>query len=303
MSQERKQIDFMRYRLIAAIISVLLVVASIGSFATKGLNLGLDFSGGTLMELQYDATADVDLARSTLADAGLTSAVVVNFGTETDVLVRVRNNIEQEAALVVVEKLESVSGANIELVRLEFVGPQVGEELREDGGLGLLAALLVVMLYVAFRFQYKFSIGAVTALFHDVIITLGLFSFFQWEFDLTVLAALLAVIGYSLNDTIVVFDRIRENFRGLRGVAAVDTVNISLTQTLTRTLVTSFTTLIVVVVLFLFGGEMIHNFALALIIGVLIGTYSSIFVASAAVLSMNVQGRDLIVEELSLIHI
>ena len=297
MSQERKQIDFMRYRLIAAIISVLLVVASIGSFATKGLNLGLDFSGGTLMELQYDATADVDLARSTLADAGLTSAVVVNFGTETDVLVRVRNNIEQEAALVVVEKLESVSGANIELVRLEFVGPQVGEELREDGGLGLLAALLVVMLYVAFRFQYKFSIGAVTALFHDVIITLGLFSFFQWEFDLTVLAALLAVIGYSLNDTIVVFDRIRENFRGLRGVAAVDTVNISLTQTLTRTLVTSFTTLIVVVVLFLFGGEMIHNFALALIIGVLIGTYSSIFVASAAVLSMNVQGRDLIVEE------
>lgn len=297
MQQERKHINFMGYRKVAAIISVILVVGSIASLAIKGLNLGLDFSGGTLVELEYSQPADIQSVRNSLATQGLESAVVVHFGSDTDVLIRVREKLDQERALELATALESESGAEIEVLRVEFVGPQVGEELREDGGLGLLTALLVVMLYVAFRFQYKFSIGAVVALFHDVLITLGLFSFFGWEFDLTVLAALLAVIGYSLNDTIVVFDRIRENFRTVRGLEPIDTINLSLTQTLTRTLVTSLTTLLVLVVLFFFGGEMIHNFSLGLIIGVIIGTYSSIFVASNTVLAMNVQGKDLIPPE------
>lgn len=295
--KDQIKIHFMSYRKVAAIISVLLVIGSITSLATRGLNLGLDFSGGTLIELAYDRPADVESVRGSLVENGLESAVVVHFGAETDVLIRVGENIEQARALTLAASLEQESGAQIEVQRVEFVGPQVGEELREDGGLGLLAALLVVMLYVAMRFQYKFSIGAVVALFHDVIITLGLFSVFGWEFDLTVLAALLAVIGYSLNDTIVVFDRIRENFRGVRGMESEDLINLSLSQTLSRTLVTSLTTLIVLLVLFFFGGEMIHNFSLGLIIGVLIGTYSSIFVASNVVLAMNIQGRDLIPAE------
>ena len=297
MLNEKKRINFMGYRKIAAAISVVVLICSIVSLATKGLNLGLDFSGGTLIELEYSQPADVEAVRGTLATEGLESAVVVHFGADTDVLIRVRDNLDQERALELASVLEAESGAEIEVLRVEFVGPQVGEELREDGGLGLLAALIVVMLYVALRFQYKFSIGAVIALFHDVLITLGLFSVFGWEFDLTVLAALLAVIGYSLNDTIVVFDRIRENFRSVRGLEPIDTVNLSLTQTLNRTLVTSLTTLLVLVVLFFFGGEMIHNFSLGLIIGVLIGTYSSIFVASNVVLAMNVQGKDLIPPE------
>ena len=290
-------INFMGMRKVAAIASILLVLASIVSLATKGLNLGLDFSGGSLMELTYDRPAVVDDVRTELVNRGYDTAVVVHFGAESDVLVRVRDNLEQPDALEIASGLSAASGAEIELVRLEFVGPQVGEELREDGGLGLLAALIVVMLYVAVRFQYKFSVGAVAALFHDVIITLGLFSIFHWEFDLTVLAALLAVIGYSLNDTIVVFDRIRENFRGLRGKTPLEIANISLSQTLARTLVTSLTTLIVLIVLYMLGGEMINNFALALIIGVLIGTYSSIFVASTSVLALRIEGRDMIAPE------
>ena len=297
MKQEQKRINFMGFRIIAAAISVIFLVGSIASLATKGLNLGLDFSGGTLVEFGYSQPANIQAVRSSLAAQGLESAVVVHFGSDTEVLIRVRDNLDQARALELADILASESGAEIEVLRVEFVGPQVGEELREDGGLGLLTALLVVMLYVAFRFQYKFSVGAVVALFHDVLITLGLFSFFGWEFDLTVLAALLAVIGYSLNDTIVVFDRIRENFRSVRGLEPVDTVNLSLTQTLSRTLVTSLTTLLVLVVLFFFGGEMIHNFSLGLIIGVVIGTYSSIFVASSTVLAMKVQGKDLIPPE------
>lgn len=297
MQQEKKYISFMGYRKIAAAISIIVLVGSIFSLATKGLNLGLDFSGGTLVELEYNEPADIQSVRNSLAEQGLESAIVVHFGSDTDVLIRVRDSLDQARALELASFLQAESGAAIEVLRVEFVGPQIGEELREDGGLGLLTALLVVMLYVAFRFQYKFSIGAVVALFHDVLITLGLFSFFGWEFDLTVLAALLAVIGYSLNDTIVVFDRIRENFRSVRGLEPIDTINLSLTQTLTRTLVTSLTTLLVLVVLFFFGGEMIHNFSLGLIIGVIIGTYSSIFVASNIVLAMNVQGKDLIPPE------
>ena len=249
------------------------------------------------MEFQFDKPADVEQARALLVERGLDSAVVVYFGSDTDIKVQVRDKLVQDDAEAIALALEEQSDASIDLRRVEFVGPQIGEELREDGGLGLVAALLVVMLYVAMRFQYKFSLAAVIALFHDVLITLGLFSIFQWEFDLTVLAALLALIGYSLNDTIVVFDRIRENFRALRGVEAEEAVNVSLSQTLSRTLVTSLTTLLVLIVLFFFGGEMIHNFSLGLIIGVMIGTYSSIFVASSAVLAMNVKAKDLMPPE------
>lgn len=292
-TKEPKVIKFMAYRKLAAIASCLLVLASIVSFSIQGLNLGLDFSGGTLIEFQYDQSADVQDIRDHMVEEGLPSAVVVHFGSDSDVMVRVRDNVDQVRAQELAQSLEEQSGATIDIQRVEYVGPQVGEELRESGGMGLLAALLVVMMYVAIRFQYKFSIGAVAALFHDVVITLGLFSIFQWEFDLTVLAALLALIGYSLNDTIVVFDRIRENFRSLRGVDPETTVDISLTQTLSRTLVTSLTTLIVLMVLFLFGGEMINKFSLGLIIGVVIGTYSSVFVASNVVLSMNLAAQDL----------
>ncbi len=290
---ETRVIDFMAQRKTAAVVSILVLVTSIFSLSTRGLNLGLDFSGGTLIELKYDQPADVEQVRQHMVAEGLSSAVVVHFGADTEVLIRVRDNLDQGRAQQLATQLAENSAAEIRVQRVEYVGPQVGQELREDGGLGLVAALLIVMIYVALRFQYKFSIGAVAALFHDVLITLGLFSIFQWEFDLTVLAALLALIGYSLNDTIVVFDRIRENFRSLRGTSAIETLNISLSQTLSRTIVTSLTTLLVLIVLFSFGGEMIHNFSLGLIIGVLIGTYSSIFVASNVVLAMNVKAVDL----------
>ncbi len=224
---EIKVINFMRSRKIAALLSVIAVIGSIASLSYQGLNLGLDFSGGTLLELQYDRPANVEEIRVDLAEQQLPSAMVVYFGSDSDILIRVRDNLGQERAEVIANTLAQNSGAEIDLQRVEYVGPQVGEELREDGGLGMVAALLVVMLYVAIRFQYKFSIGAVVALFHDVIITLGLFSIFRWEFDLTVLAALLAIIGYSLNDTIVVFDRIRENFRAVRGKDPEEVVNIS----------------------------------------------------------------------------
>jgi len=294
---EIKVINFMRSRKIAALLSVIAVIGSIASLSYQGLNLGLDFSGGTLLELQYDRPANVEEIRVDLAEQQLPSAIVVYFGSDSDILIRVRDNLGQERAEVIANTLAQNSSAEIDLQRVEYVGPQVGEELREDGGLGMVAALLVVMLYVAIRFQYKFSIGAVVALFHDVIITLGLFSIFRWEFDLTVLAALLAIIGYSLNDTIVVFDRIRENFRAVRGKDPEEVVNISLSQTISRTLITSLTTLIVLVVLFILGGEMIHYFSLALILGIMVGTYSSIFVASNLVLSLNIQSKDLMPPE------
>jgi len=287
----------MRSRKIAALLSVIAVIGSIASLSYQGLNLGLDFSGGTLLELQYDRPANVEEIRVDLAEQQLPSAMVVYFGSDSDILIRVRDNLGQERAEIIANTLAQNSGAEIDLQRVEYVGPQVGEELREDGGLGMVAALLVVMLYVAIRFQYKFSIGAVVALFHDVIITLGLFSIFRWEFDLTVLAALLAIIGYSLNDTIVVFDRIRENFRAVRGKDPEEVVNISLTQTISRTLITSLTTLMVLVVLFVLGGEMIHYFSLALILGIVVGTYSSIFVAANLVLSLNIQSKDLMPPE------
>ena len=314
MSEPTKIINFMALRRPAAIVSVVLILLSLLSLGTRGLNLGLDFSGGTLVELEFHSAPDIDDVRTELVNLGVADAIVVFFGSQTDVLLRTREQMvpdcETDASIAasaaaegrlcvdsVVGDLNAALANQSDVIRIEAVGPQVGEELREDGGLGLLAALLVVMLYVSVRFQYKFSIGAVLALFHDVIIVLGLFSLFQWNFDLSVLAAMLAVIGYSLNDTIVVFDRIRENFRTLRRTETLDAINITLTQVLDRTLVTSLTTLLVLVVLFLLGGEMIRYFSLALILGIVVGTYSSIYIATNALLLLKVQVQDLVPQE------
>ncbi|MDX1452078.1 MAG: protein translocase subunit SecF [Oleiphilaceae bacterium] len=290
-----KQIDFMGKRKVAGAISILLLLASIASLAVQGLALGLDFTGGTLVEVEYQEAPNVEDVRQQLVAAGYDKLVVQKFGSDTAILVRLSQGFSDTVGNEVTEVLAS-TGAGVELKRAEFVGAQVGEELREQGGLGLLLALALVMVYVALRFQFKFSIGAVAALIHDVIIVLGIFSILGWDFDLTVLAALLAVIGYSLNDTIVVSDRIRENFRKLRKSEPLEVINISLTQTLSRTLVTSATTLLVLVALYLVGGEMINGFAKALLIGVLVGTYSSIYVASNVLMLMGITKEDLIVE-------
>lgn len=288
-----KQIDFMGKRKIAACFSIALLLISIGSLAFKGLNLGLDFTGGTLVEVEYESAPNLEEVRSQLLNAGYENVVVQNFGASTDVLVRLAESFNDKVGLQVVSSL-SATGESVSLMRAEFVGAQVGEELREQGGLGLLLALALVMIYVALRFQFKFSVGAVAALIHDVIIVIGVFSIMGWDFDLTVLAALLAVIGYSLNDTIVVSDRIRENFRLLRKIEPLEVINVSLTQTLSRTLVTSLTTILVLLSLYFFGGEMINGFAKALLVGVLIGTYSSIYVAGNILLLMGITKEDLI---------
>ena len=289
-------VNFMGQRKVAFILSIFLIIGSIVSFGTKGLVLGLDFTGGTQIEVGYQESANLIDIRAQLTKAGFETPVVVHFGSERDVLIRMQGKPESGLSDAVLQALQT-NQPNVVLRRVDFVGPQVGEELREDGGLGMLVALLVVMMYIAIRFQYKFSLGAVVALAHDVIITLGFFSVTGLEFDLTVLAAVLAVIGYSLNDTIVVSDRIRENLRLLR-ISNIETViNKSLTQTLGRTLVTSLTTLLVLVSLFLFGGELIHNFAIALIVGVFIGTYSSIYVASNMLLALGLQREDLMPSE------
>ncbi|MFT6028600.1 MAG: preprotein translocase subunit SecF [Oleiphilaceae bacterium] len=288
-----KQIDFMGKRKIAAIFSIFILLVSIGSIAFKGLNLGLDFTGGTLIEVEYTVAPNLEDVRVQLLNSGYDDVVVQNFGASTSVLVRLAESFNDKVGLQVVSSLTS-SGEAVELKRAEFVGAQVGEELREQGGLGLLLALGLVMIYVALRFQFKFSVGAVAALIHDVIIVIGFFSILGWDFDLTVLAALLAVIGYSLNDTIVVADRIRENFRLLRKIEPLEVINISLTQTLSRTIVTSLTTILVLLSLFFFGGEMINGFAKALLVGVFVGTYSSIYVASNILILMGITKEDLI---------
>ncbi len=288
-------INFMGQRKLAAAFSVVLILCAIGSLVVRQLNWGLDFTGGTLVELHYPQSADLNAIRSTLAEGGYEGAVVVSFGTDQDVLVRLPEGYSDAQGAAMLDTLRAADSIDVELRRIEFVGPQVGDELREQGGLAMLLALGLVMLYIAFRFQFKFAVGAVVALIHDVFVTLGFFSVIGLEFDLTVLAALLAVIGYSLNDTIVVSDRIRENFRKLRRVEAVEVINISLTETLGRTLVTSLTTLLVLLALALFGGEMIFGFAVALIVGVAIGTYSSIYVASNVLLTMGVSKEDLII--------
>ncbi|WOJ96222.1 protein translocase subunit SecF [Congregibacter brevis] len=288
-------IDFMGKRRIAAVFSALLILTALGSLVVKQLNWGLDFTGGTLVEVHYADSANLNEIRSTLADAGYAGAIVVSFGTDKDVLIRLPDGYSDAQGTEMLQTLQASSGVDVELRRIEFVGPQVGDELREQGGLAMLLALGLVMLYIAFRFQFKFAVGAVVALIHDVIVTLGFFSIIGLEFDLTVLAALLAVIGYSLNDTIVVSDRIRENFRKLRRAEPLEVVNISLSETLGRTLVTSLTTLLVLLALALFGGEMIFGFAVALLVGVMIGTYSSIYVASNVLLSMGVSKEDLMI--------
>ncbi|MDJ0877219.1 MAG: protein translocase subunit SecF [Halieaceae bacterium] len=290
-----KVINFMGQRWIAVAFSILLLLASIGSLSVRGLNWGLDFTGGTLVEVHYSDSAPLEEIRSNLDSGGFAGAVVVSFGTDQDVLIRLPQGYSDKDGARLLEQLQASYSGNVELRRIEFVGPQVGEELREQGGLAMLMALGLVMLYVAFRFQFKFSMGAVVALAHDVLITLGFFSITGIEFDLTVLAALLAVIGYSLNDTIVVSDRIRENFRKIRKGEPIHVINVSLTETLARTLVTSFTTLLVLVALAVFGGEMIFGFAVALLVGVVIGTYSSIYVAANSLLMLGISKEDLLI--------
>ena len=288
---------FMQFRKIASIVSITIFVISVLSLGFRGLSLGLDFSGGTLLEITYEEPVSLESIRSTLEKNGYPDSQVVNFGTNLDVLIKVA---DQDGNSSVGENIFNVlnsEGFAGEIKRVEFVGPQVGAELRDQGGLGMLVALFMILMYVAFRFQYKFGLGAVAALLHDVVIILGLFSIFAWDFDLTVLAALLAVIGYSLNDTIVVSDRIRENFRTERVLEPIDMVDFSLNQTLGRTIITSLTTLLVLFALFIFGGELIRGFSLALILGVLIGTYSSIYVVANMLLSMNLTQEDLAVPE------
>ena len=290
-------IPFMSYRRYATIASLVLLILSIGSLGFKGLNLGLDFSGGTLIEVSYEEAADLIEIRDLMTNNGFDDFQVVNFGSNSDVLIKVADKNGNSQLGDVIYKFLQADDPSTELKRIEFVGPQIGTELRDQGGLGMLVALGMILLYVAFRFQYKFALGAVAALAHDVIIIFGLFSLFSWDFDLTVLAALLAVIGYSLNDTIVVSDRIRENFRGERGFEPHEIVNRSINQTLSRTLITSLTTLLVLLALFFFGGDMIKGFSQALIIGVLIGTYSSIYVVANMLLGMSLTQDDLAIPE------
>ena len=290
-----KVVNFMGQRKLALIFSLTLLAIAAGSLATKQLNWGLDFTGGTLVEVHYSETADLNAIRKTLDAEGYAGAIVVSFGTDKDVLIRLPQGYSDSQGAELLAKLQDAYSGGVELRRIEFVGPQVGDELREQGGLAMLLALGLVMLYIAFRFQFKFAVGAVVALVHDVLVVLGFFSVTGMEFDLTVLAALLAVIGYSLNDTIVVSDRIRENFRKLRKSDPVEVINISLTETLGRTLVTSLTTMLVLMALALFGGEMINAFAIALLVGVFIGTYSSIYVAANALLLMGVSKEDLMI--------
>ncbi|GGX41090.1 protein translocase subunit SecF [Saccharospirillum salsuginis] len=293
---EPKIYDFMGARRIAAAISIVLLVISIGSLAVQGLNFGLDFTGGAQIEVGYEDPADVSDIRQTLTEAGYRDVVVQYFGNNTDVLIRMQEDNNPRLGDEVLALL-SEERSDVTLRRNEFVGPQVGEELREKGGIGMLVALGLVMVYIAVRFQFKFAVGAVAALAHDVVIVIGFFSVTQMAFDLTVLAAVLAVIGYSLNDTIVVSDRIRESFRTIRRDDPVYLVNVSLTQTLARTLITSLTTLLVLIALGVFGGELIRGFSVALTVGVLIGTYSSIYVAANVLLAMKLSKEDLMPPE------
>jgi len=294
----KTNIDFISRRKIAFVFSAILIVASIASLAVRGLNFGLDFTGGTLIEVGYSEAPDIGEVRDNLEAAGLTDFIVQPYGLDTELIVRIRPRDAEESSAeistVVLQALQQGIEASVEMRRVEFVGPQVGEELTEQGILAVVYALIGIFLYVMVRFQWRFSVGAVAALVHDVIITMGIISLLGVEFDLTVVAALLAVIGYSLNDTIVLFDRIRENFPKLRNHKPSEVVNTSVNETLSRTLMTSLTTLLVLIALFVFGGEIIHAFAFTLIVGVIIGTYSSIYVASTTLLELGVSKFDLL---------
>ncbi len=290
----KRVINFMAVRNVAFFLTLLLTVASLASLAVKGLNFGLDFTGGTLVELNYESPVALEEVRGQLAEGGFEGALVQSFGATTDVLIRMPGDDPQLGERIAGALRGQGAGGDVTVKRVEFVGPSVGEELRDQGGLGMLLALGGILIYVAFRFQWKFGLGAVVSLFHDVIVVLGVFSFFEISFDLTVLAAVLAVIGYSLNDTIVIFDRIRENFRTLRRAELIENINISTTQTLLRTLATSISTLLAVAALMVFGGENLWGFSLALMIGVGVGTYSSIYIASIFLIWLKLTRDDLI---------
>ncbi|GAC27855.1 protein translocase subunit SecF [Brumicola pallidula] len=296
----KETVDFMKWRFPAMIFSTVLIIGSIVSLGVNQLNWGLDFTGGTLIEVGYEQSADLEAVRTIMLDAGYTDAMVQNFGSSQDVLIRLAPREGVKAVEIGDQVLATLraDGTKVDMRRIEFVGPNVGDELTEQGGLAMLAALICILIYVAMRFEYRFALGSVAALGHDVILTLGLFSVLQLEFDLTVLAAVLAVIGYSLNDTIVVSDRIRENFRKIRKAEPVEIINISLTQTLNRTIITSLTTVLVLTALFYKGGALIHGFATALLFGVIVGTYSSVYIASAVGLALGISRDDLIPTEI-----
>ena len=294
------EIDFMAYRKPAMLMSATLILVSIISLAILKLNVGIDFTGGSVIEVGYQQSVELQPIRNALETSGFSDAIVQHFGSAKEVLIRLVPKVDQDKAELssqIIAILNQASDSRIDVRRVDFVGPQVGEELTEDGGLAVLYALIAILIYVSFRFEFRFSLGAVAALVHDVVITLGIFSLLQLDFDLSVLAAILAVIGYSLNDTIVVFDRVRENFRKIRKKNAQEVTNISINQTISRTLKTSLTTLVVLFSLFFLGGQVIHSFALALIIGVIVGTYSSIYVATTSVLALGVTRGDLLVSE------
>jgi preprotein translocase subunit SecF len=294
----KTNINFIGNRNIALIFSAVLSIVSIGSLAVRGLQMGIDFTGGTLIEVGYQQAADLTVLRNTLDSSGFSDATVQNFGTTKDVLIRLKPHEDVSSVDLSAKVLEAINKTTKEpasVRRVEFVGPQVGDDLAEDGFLALLYSTIGILIYVAWRFEWKFSVGSIIATFHDVIVTLGLFSILGLEFDLTVLAAILALIGYSLNDTIVVYDRIRENFRALRNKSTEEVMNISVNETLSRTIMTSLTVFLVLVSLFFLGGEVIHNFSIALLFGVVFGTYSSIFIASPAALLLGISAEDLMI--------
>ena len=290
-----REINFLSKRYYALVFSVIILLTSVASLTFKGLNPGIDFTGGFSVEVSYQETPAINEIRNELASGGFPEAIVQSFGSPKDINIRImpRENIDNKAIGRQIEEILNNSANPVELRGSEFVSPQVGDELTEQGGLAMLFALMMIMIYVIFRFQWKFAIGAVLALIHDVLITMGIFSLFQLSFDLAVLAAILAVVGYSLNDTIVVFDRIRENFRLRRKSETLDVVNASINQTISRTLITSGTTLLVLLALYIIGGKSLEGVSLALIVGVIIGTYSSIYVATTSVLFLDVSTKDL----------
>ena len=297
--QLKETVAFMSYRKIAMLFSAILMITSIFSLATNKLNFGLDFTGGTLIEVGFEEAADLTKLRALMDTNGYSDAVVQLYGSSRDVVIRLALREDVKVEMLgneVLAVLQEGTGQQIDMRRIEFVGASVGDELAEQGGLAMLTALICILFYVAFRFEWRFAVGSVVALFHDVLLTLGLFSILGLAFDLTVLAAILAVIGYSLNDTIVVSDRIRENFRKIREGSPEEIINISLTQTLSRTFITSITTLLVLAALFFRGGELIHGFATALLFGVFVGTYSSIYVASLVALALGISKEDLMPE-------
>ena len=297
--KKTSSIDFLKIRYIVGVTSALLTLLTIWSLATRGLNFGIDFTGGTLLEVGYPQAVVLEDVRSALAGGGFPHAQAQHFGTSSDVLIRLAPEPGTESAQLSDKAMQALRKQNpgVEMRRVEFVGPQIGNELAEQGGLAMIYALIGIFIYVIVRFQWRFAPGAIIATVHDVVIILGIFSFFQYEFDLTVLAAILAVIGYSLNDTIVVYDRIRENFRRIRKASSYEIINIAVNQTMSRTIMTGLTTLLVLIALFVFGGETIHNFSLALILGILVGTYSSVYVASAIALALGVSKADLLVSK------